>query len=236
MSGDKQLIWSPCTCFPECLWINKNPQAIRAGFEPTTLVMLSKLLLQVCVLSLKSDLLDADWLLQKVYYPGPTHCNIHYSALWYKIVIYILIWVMPQSHFHRAPGGEGVTDGHPMSRPSETNPGCLKLHLVTVTSDTGAARQQTRFPPIKSNGQRTGTVGWPYGHRPGTIRRPWGTRPMFSARAEPARWTGGGRTYPARCPGPLRFICDELGRKKVCRPSENYNSALKVGGGPCGVF
>ena len=36
--------------------------------------------------------------------------------------------------------------------------------------------------------------------------------------------------------GPLRFICDELGRKKVCRPSENYNSALKVGGGPCGVF
>ena len=169
---------------------------------------------------------------------------------------------MPQSHFRRAPGGEWV---------SHTNPGCLKLHLVTVTLDTGAARQQIRFPPIKSNGQRTGTVGWPYGHRPGTVRRPWGTRPMFFARAEPARWTGGGRTYSARCPlgfnvgykycngrtqkqkhtgcrgvavrlsdgsltGPLLFICDELGRKKVCRPSENYNSALKVGGGLCGVF
>ena len=79
---------------------------------------------------------------------------------------------MPQSHFRRAPGGEGVSGGHLMSRPSETNPGCLKLHLVTVTLDTGAARQQIRFPPIKSNGQRTGTVGWPYGHRPGTVRRP----------------------------------------------------------------
>ena len=93
-----------------------------------------------------------------------------------------------------------VIGGHPMSRPSETNPGCLKLHLVTVTLDTGAARQQIRFPPIKSKGQRTGTVGWPYGHRPATVRRPWGTRPMFFARAEPARWTGGGRTYPARYP------------------------------------
>ena len=60
----------------------------------------------------------------------------------------------PPGAGRRAPGGEGVSGGHPMSRPSETNPGCLKLHLVTVTLDTGATRQQIRFPSIKSNGQR----------------------------------------------------------------------------------